>query len=240
MQPTLLYNILRSQLKHSKDADITVTGISMEPTLYEADVVTIRRAESYEVGDILIFLYKNNELLIHRLLRIKDEKYFCKGDNALRLEDVTHEQIFGKVVKVNGKALPPATAPHIELSYMVNREFRKNGYRVEETKKSGIYRFYQKYINKDEDLTMTYHKNKDMDYISADETSLAVFDPQSGDTHFFDETGVDILNCLDTPITLDELLERLCEIYDATPLDIRGDVEEFLVECITKKVVIPS
>lgn len=240
MQPTLLYNILRSQLKHNKDADITVTGISMEPTLHAADVVTVRRAEAYEAGDILVFLYKNNELLIHRLLRIKDEKYFCKGDNAFRLEDVTPEQIFGKVVKVNGEALPPATAQHIELSYMVNRTFRKNGYRVEETKKSGIYRFYQKYINKDEDLTMTYQKNKDMDYISADETSLAVFDPQSGDTHFFDETGVDILNCLDTPITLDKLLEKLCEIYDATPLDIRGDVEEFLAECITKKVVIPS
>ena len=79
-----------------------------------------------------------------------------------------------------------------------------------------------------------------MDYISADEISLAVFDAESGDTHFFDETGVDILNCLDTPITLDKLLEKLCEIYDATPLDIRGDVEEFLAECITKKVVIPS
>jgi predicted dinucleotide-binding enzyme len=39
MQPTLLYNILRSQLKHNKDADITVTGISMEPTLHAADVV---------------------------------------------------------------------------------------------------------------------------------------------------------------------------------------------------------
>ena len=68
MQPTLLYNILRSQLKHNKDADITVTGISMEPTLHAADVVTVRRAEAYEAGDILVFLYKNNELLIHRLL----------------------------------------------------------------------------------------------------------------------------------------------------------------------------
>ena len=240
MQPILLYNILRSQLNSNRDADITVTGVSMEPLLRAGDAVTIRWAESYKVGDILVFLYKNNELLIHRLLRIKDQRYFCKGDNAFRLEDVLYEQVFGKVVKVNGEDVPSAVPQQIELSYMVNRTFRKNGYQVDETKKSGIYRFYQKYINKEEDLTMTYQKNKDMDYISADEISLAVFDAESGDTHFFDETGVDILNCLDAPITLEELLDKLCEIYDASPSDIRADVEEFIAECIVKRVVIAS
>ena len=102
----LLYNILRSQLNSNRDADISVTGVSMEPSLRAGDVVTIRRTESYEIGDILVFLYKNNELLIHRLLRIKDQRYFCKGDNAFRLEDVLYEQIFCKVVKVNGENLP--------------------------------------------------------------------------------------------------------------------------------------
>lgn len=238
MQLMHLYNILRSQLNSNRDTDITVTGVSMEPALREGDVVTIRRAESYEMGDILVFCYKNNELLIHRLLRIKDQRYFCKGDNAFRLEDILYEQIFGKVVKINGEDLPSVTTQQIELSYMVNRAFRKNGYQVDETKKSGIYRFYQKYINKEENLTVTYQKNKDMDYISADETSLAVFDAESGDTHFFDETGVDILNCLEMPITMEDLLVKLCEIYDASPEDIRADVEEFIAECIVKKVVI--
>ena len=240
MKPILLYNILRSQLNSNRDADITVTGVSMEPLLRAGDMVTIRRTESYEVGDILVFLYKNDELLIHRLLRIKDQRYFCKGDNAFRLEDVTYEQILGKVVKINGEDVPSATSQQIELSYMVNRAFRKNGYRVDETKKSGIYRFYIKHINKEENLTMIYQKNKDMDFISADETSLAVFDADSGDTHFFDETGIDILNCLDAPITLEELLDKLCEIYDASPSDIRADVEEFIADCIVKKVVLAS
>lgn len=238
MQQMILYNILRSQLNNNRDVNITVTGVSMEPSLYASDSVTVHRAEAYEVGDILVFLYKNNELLIHRLLRIKDQRYFCKGDNAFRLEDVAYEQIFGKVVKVNGEDLPPVATQHIELSYMVNRAFRQNGYQADETKKSGIYRFYRKYISKEEDLTMTYQKNKEMDYISADETSLAVFDAESGDTHFFDETGVDILNCLDEPTTMEELIERLCVIYDVVPSDIRADVEDFIAECIVKKVVI--
>lgn len=238
MQPKLLYNILRSQLASGRDVEISVVGVSMQTTLYEADVVTIRCCETYEIGDILVFSYKNDELLIHRLLRIQGERYFCKGDNAFRLEDVGYEQIFGKVVKANGKELQAADKQQIELSYMVNRAFRKNGYQANTTKKSGIYRFYKKYVNKEEDLTMTYQNNKEMDYILADDTSLAVFDAVSGDTHFFDETGIDILNCLKSPLTLEELLDKLCEIYDATPSDIRADVEEFLTECIVKKVVI--
>lgn len=238
MQPRCLYNILRAQLASGRDVDISVVGVSMQPTLYEGDVVTIHRPEAYKIGDILVFRYKNDELLIHRLLRIKGGRYFCKGDNAFRLEDVGYEQLFGKVIKSNGRELTPATKQQIELSYMVNRAFQKSGYQTSETKESGIYRFYKKYINKDEDLTMTYQKNKEMDYILADETSLAVFDAESGDTHFFDETGIDILNCLESPLTFEELLHELCEIYDTTPSDIRSDVEEFLTECIVKKVII--
>ena len=85
---------------------------------------------------------------------------------------------------------------------------------------------------------MLYHKNTNMDYIPSDETSLAVFDPDTGDTHFFDETGIDILSCLENPCNLETLLERLCDIYDATPDDIREDVIEFLDDVVAKKVVI--
>lgn len=238
MQPNLLHNVLYAQLKGGREVNITVSGISMEPSLYAGDVVTIRRCDSYEVGDILVFRYKNDELLIHRLLMIKNERYYCKGDNAFRLEDVTYEQIAGKVVQRNGETPDTFSQSAIILSFLVNRAFRKNAYNAETTRKSGLYRFYLQYVKKVEDKTMTYQKNEAMDYIDADQTSLAVFDPESGDTHFFDETGVDILNCLSSPCTMGALLDKLCEIYDVTPEDIRGDVEEFLAECIAKKVVI--
>lgn len=238
MQRTLLHNVLFAQLHSGRDVNVTVTGVSMEPSLCAGDVVTVRHADFYEIGDILVFLYKNGELLIHRLLQVKNGRYYCKGDNALRLEDMAFEQIAGKVVLRNGEPLLPLPPSALMLSYIVNRIFHKSGYRADETRKSGIYRFYQQYLNKSEDLTMTYQKNNAMDYISADETSLAVFDPDSGDTHFFDETGTDILNFLSSPCTLEMLLEKLCEIYDASPAEIRGDVEEFLAECIAKKVVI--
>ena len=238
MKTDILQRILYSQLHNGRDVNITVTGVSMEPTLYEGDVVTLKRAEYYEVGDVLVFLYKHNELLIHRLLRIDNGRYYCKGDNSFRMEDVNHEQIAGKVVLKNGEPILPFSQTSITLSSLVNRVFRKNAYSIDETKKSGIYRFYKQYIKKVEDLTMVYKKNEAMDYIAADDTSLVIFDPESGDTHFFDETGTDILNCLNEPRTLDDLLDRLCEIYEASPLDIRSDVEDFLADCIAKKVVI--
>ena len=238
MTSELLQRILYSQLRSGSDADITVTGVSMEPTLCEGDIVTLKRAEAYEVGDILVFRYKYNELLIHRLLRIDNGRYYCKGDNSFRLEDVEYEQIAGKVVLKNSEPLLPFTQTAIILSYLVNRAFRKNKYSIEETKKSGIFRFYKQYIEKVEDLTMIYKKNEAMDYIAADDTSLVIFDPESGNTHFFEETGTDILNCLTEPCGLGDLIDRLCEIYEVSPSDIRTDVEEFLADCIAKKIVI--
>ena len=67
---------------------------------------------------------------------------------------------------------------------------------------------------------MLYKKNEAMDYIFSDQTTLAVYDPESGDTHFFDETGIDILNLLEKPKNVDSLLAELSKIYNASPDDI--------------------
>ena len=68
MQLSLLYNVLQAQLHSGRDVNLTVSGISMEPSFYAGDVVTIRQTASYEVGDIVVFRYTHDELLNHRLL----------------------------------------------------------------------------------------------------------------------------------------------------------------------------
>ena len=88
-----------------------------------------------------------------------------------------------------------------------------------------------------EENKMNYKKTDKMDFILSDETSLAVFDPESNNTYFFDETGIDILNCLDIPCNIEMLLDMLCNIYSASPEDIRADVEEFLADTVTKGIV---
>ncbi|MBQ9121532.1 MAG: HPr-rel-A system PqqD family peptide chaperone [Clostridia bacterium] len=237
MDRALLNKLLFAQLRHGREAEISVTGVSMNPTLWEGDTVTVAGADEYAVGDILVFLYKG-ELLIHRLLKIEEGRYFCKGDNAFRLEDLPAEDIAGRVILHNKAPLAPTPSWLPVLSYRVNRVFRQCRYDIQKAKESGVYRFYKKILWKKEDDTMIYKKNEAMDYIFSDETSLAVFDPESGDTHFFDETAIDILNCLNDPCDLPTLLARLCEIYEATPEDIKADVEEFLAEVVAKRVVL--
>ncbi|MBE6563767.1 MAG: HPr-rel-A system PqqD family peptide chaperone [Ruminococcaceae bacterium] len=229
--------ILPLLLKSKGEAEIGVIGKSMNPLLFKGDKVMLAAAEEYEAGDVLVFRYKNGELLIHRLLFVQDGRYFCKGDNSFRLEDLSKEQIFGKVIRVNGKAFCPWPAWKIRLSYAVNRAFFASRYDVKKTKQTNIYKIYQNLILKKEVLTMIYRQNKQMDIIPTDENTVAVFDPDSGDTHFLDETATDILKSLESPCDFETLLARLCEIYDASPEDIRADVEEFLADMAIKKVV---
>ena len=237
MDKKIMQKIMFARVSYDHDVDISITGASMNPTLFEGDTITVKKATTYDVGDVLVFIYKD-ELLVHRLLKIQEGHFFCKGDNSFRLEDLPYEDVVGKVILRNGNELPPSPNWLVPLSYQVNRCFRKCGYDTEKTKKCSIYRFYYNYLWKVKENAMTYKKNDAMDYISTDETSLAVFDPESGDTHFFDETGIDILNCLDTPCNLDTLIARLCEIYDAAPDIIKNDLVDFLAELVAKKVVI--
>lgn len=236
MEHSLQFKILFAGLRAGKDIQITVSGVSMNPTLFDGDRVTVQRSESYALGDVLVFFYKG-ELLIHRLLKTERGRFFCKGDNAFRIEDFTREAIAGKVVQVGDAPLPAFPFPLISLSYQIGRIFKKNGFRADKTKESSIYRFYHQILWKDETQIMEYKKNLKMDYILADDTSLAVFDPENGDTHFLGETGIDILNCLNKPCNFETLLMRLCEMYNATPDDIRVDVLGFLADCIAKNVI---
>ena len=82
-----------------------------------------------------------------------------------------------------------------------------------------------------------YKISNSMEYIFADKSSLAVIDARTGIVHFFDEVGIDILNYLEEPCTLDKLIEYLCTIYDAAPNQIRDDVIDFLRQAIEIKVV---
>lgn len=234
----LLDKLLKIQRQKNKPFEITVIGMSMNPVLYENDLITINPQSDYQIGDILVFIYKEGELLVHRLLDKRDKKYYCKGDNSFRLEDIQIEQIIGKVVAINGEQISMCSQRLISLSYAVNHAFRKCKYNIELTKQTDVYKLYERIAFRKEGTIVIYQKSNEVEYIQTDENSLAVFNPTTGDTHFFDETGLDILNILEEPSDMDMILTQLCEIYNATPDEIREDVEVFLSEAVDKKVVI--
>jgi signal peptidase I len=76
---------------------VIVSGTSMEPTLYEDDLIIAKEQDGYEVGDIVTFHAENN-LVIHRIVGTSAEGYVTQGDNK---EDPdtwhpTNEEILGK------------------------------------------------------------------------------------------------------------------------------------------------
>lgn len=237
MDSALLNRLLFAQTASGKEVDISVVGVSMNPTFYENDTITVKKFDDYEIGDVLVFTYKSGELLVHRLLDKKEGLYFCKGDNSFRLEDISKNQIAGRVIRLNHRPLAPCSKQLITLSYQVNRAFVNCRYDIEKTKQTDVYQLYETTFLRKKDTIMTYKKNEAMDYIQTDETSLAVFDPETGDTHFFDETGIDILNILNEPCDLEQLLSKLSELYDVAPEVMKADVEEFLADTTEKKVV---
>lgn len=145
MKNKLQQHLLSHMLDCIGHADITVHGISMNPTLFENDIVTISSREAYDIGDILVFNYKDEGLLLHRLLH-KEGRYFCKGDNAFRLEDISPTDVFGKVIAVNGRIPKPWPEWKIQLSLAINRKFRSCNYNKEATKQTDIYQIYSSLV----------------------------------------------------------------------------------------------
>ena len=146
MDEALLKKLLFAQTRSGREAAITVEGVSMNPTLWEGDRIAVGSREEYAPGDILVFAYGEEGLLVHRLVKRSGGRYYCKGDNAFRLEEITAEQIAGKILSVNGSPLPPCPPELAELSYRVSRAFLRCGFDAEKTKETGIDREYRKIL----------------------------------------------------------------------------------------------
>lgn len=148
MDSNLLHKLLFAQVNSGKEVEISVVGTSMNPTLYEGDTIAIKKYTDYNIGDILVYIYKDDGLLVHRLLDRRDNEYFCKGDNSFRLEDINYTDVLGKIIAVNGEPLKPCDKRLVILSLLVNRAFYKCHYDIEKTKETQIYKLYEKSILK--------------------------------------------------------------------------------------------
>lgn len=139
--------VLQAMKKLNKSFNITVSGISMMPILYASDIITIQPSVNYDIGDIVVFYYNDSELLVHRLLSIKDPYYLCKGDNSFRLENVTKDQIIGKVTFVKRKSksieLPVFPNELIALSLKIHYIFLNYEFDLEKTKETDEYKEYK-------------------------------------------------------------------------------------------------
>jgi len=83
-----------------KVAYVIVNGISMEPGYHLGDLTIMRKASTYQVGDVVT--YHDAEMkayVIHRIIRVEQDHYVLQGDNNSWIDAYrpTDEEIIGKL-----------------------------------------------------------------------------------------------------------------------------------------------
>jgi signal peptidase I len=90
---------------------VQLHGLSMSPYFKEGQTVTVDCApqKSFGIGDVIVFQMAGR-LCAHRVLarrrRDGERCYVQKGDNQLSGSIVSHDEVLGKVVGVDGCPLP--------------------------------------------------------------------------------------------------------------------------------------
>lgn len=81
-------------------SQLVVTSGSMEPAFSAGDLIVIREADDYDLGDIVTFRLSGGELVTHRIVGSVEGSFITKGD-ANNTEDddlLAPAQIVGKLV----------------------------------------------------------------------------------------------------------------------------------------------
>ena len=86
---------------------IVISG-SMEPTIYENDIVIAVKRDEYQVGDIVMYTAQNGMSITHRIIDVRLTGYVVQGDaNPLADPPITHDQVVGRVEHIIPKVGKP-------------------------------------------------------------------------------------------------------------------------------------
>jgi signal peptidase I len=80
-------------------AYVIVNGISMEPGFHRGDLVVLRQAPEYQVGDIVTYRHPRIGPVIHRIIALDGDRYIFKGDNNSWIDSYhpTRAECIGKL-----------------------------------------------------------------------------------------------------------------------------------------------
>lgn len=126
----------------------------MYPAILPNDKVFIAQKDNYNVGNILVYTYRSEQYLIHRLLRRVHNRYYCKGDNSFRIEDISYQEILGQVEFIlrNNHIIVPedVSLEFIKHSLKIGLEFSRIGYNRDKILNSTTYiKYKQLYLGDD-------------------------------------------------------------------------------------------
>lgn len=100
-----LINLMIEHLNQGQEVSFKISGNSMLPFFkHQKTIVTLKKEEDYKRYDVVLFSYEDT-FILHRITAIKDDTYYLRGDGSYRIETVTKDNIYGKVIhyETNGK-----------------------------------------------------------------------------------------------------------------------------------------
>ena len=99
--------IIEEHLNLGKTVSIKVKGNSMLPFFIDdKTLVDLKKDNSYKKYDVVLAKY-HNKYVLHRIIKIKDDKITLRGDGNLSKEIIGLNNIYGKVIslKTNKKSI---------------------------------------------------------------------------------------------------------------------------------------
>ncbi len=90
-------SVIEEKLKMGGTVTFKPKGTSMLPMLRPGkDSVTIKREDRISKNDVVLYKRKNNQFVLHRIVRKTKDKYVMRGDNQWFFErGVSREMIIG-------------------------------------------------------------------------------------------------------------------------------------------------
>lgn len=144
-------DILKLHMKIGEPFHIKLHGVSMQPVLWDGDLIRIQPQKKLHKGDIALFTYLNEGEITHRIIWITESAFYCKGDNAFRIEEVPPSCMIGKVVgRYNGQGwssccfrFHTVTLLVCYLSRKIHQQSIKANWVVSRVRKRFPYKFLQ-------------------------------------------------------------------------------------------------
>lgn len=98
-------------------AYVIISGISMEPTFHRGDLVILREANDYAIGDVVTYRHPTIGPVIHRIIGRDGERLIFKGDNNSWIDEYRprQDELIGRLwiyLPSVGKAVEQLRVPH--------------------------------------------------------------------------------------------------------------------------------
>jgi len=92
------YERVEHELSQKKESSMKVFGNSMTPIIKSGALITFKKFDTYEVGDVVFCKVKGRYIDAHKITRKSDKGYLISNNHGF--DNGWTKKIFGKAIKI--------------------------------------------------------------------------------------------------------------------------------------------